>query len=34
VKSTDQRPIWSRPLFNLNLKAWRRFGDQIQKADR
>ena len=24
VKSTDQRPVWSRPLFNLNLKAWRR----------
>jgi hypothetical protein len=24
VKSTEQRPVWSRPLFNLNLKAWRR----------
>jgi hypothetical protein len=26
VKSTDQRPIWSRPLFNLNLTAWQRLG--------
>jgi hypothetical protein len=31
VKSTDQRPIWSRPLFNLNLKAWGRLESKYGK---
>jgi omega-hydroxy-beta-dihydromenaquinone-9 sulfotransferase len=31
VKSTDLRPIWSRPLFNLNLPAWRRLESKYGK---
>jgi omega-hydroxy-beta-dihydromenaquinone-9 sulfotransferase len=31
VKSADLRPIWSRPLFNLNLRAWRRLESKYGK---
>ena len=31
MNSTHQRPIWSRPLFNLNLKAWRRLESKYGK---
>ena len=35
MKSTERRPIWSRPLFNLNLKAWRRLESKYgSPADR